>query len=119
MRLLLAGYQCEHLTVPLAGFRLHPASKTVSEGNLFGAEFDEIAKIYEPQLPGSGRRWSRATRQLRRSLAAGRAGRTGESMRYLLRGLLIHPEGVRYRLFWGSLRVALASRRTRARLRES
>jgi glycosyltransferase involved in cell wall biosynthesis len=114
VRLLLAGYHCEHLSAPLAGFRLHATSKTVSEGNLFGGEFDEIAKIYEPQLRSSDRRWSRATRQLRRSLAAGRAGRTREAMLYLLRGLLIHPEGVRYRLFWGSLRVALASPRMRS-----
>jgi glycosyltransferase involved in cell wall biosynthesis len=119
VRLLLAGYHCEHLPTRLAGYRLHPASKTVAESDLFGGEFDEIAKIYEPQLRGSGRRWSRATRQLRRSLAASRAGETGMAMRHLLRGLLTHPEGVRYRLFWGSLRLALVSRWAPARARRS
>jgi len=113
VRLLLAGHRCEHLPAPLAAYRLHPTSKTVAEGDLFAGEFDEIAEIYEPQLRGSGRRWCRATGQLRHSLAASRAGRTGKAMRHLMRALLIHPEGVRQRLFWGSLKAVLASGLTR------
>lgn len=119
VRLLLASHRCEHLPATLAAYRLHPTSKTVAEGHLFASEFDEIAKIYEPQLRGSGRRWCRATRQLRHSLAASRAGRTGTAMRHLLRALLIHPEGIRYRLFWGSLRAALGSSWAHARSLES
>ncbi len=109
VRLLLAGHNCEHLRVPVAAYRLHPSSKTVAEGDLFSREFDEIAELYEPRLPGRGRRWCRATIHLRQSFVASQAGRTDEAIRHFLRALLIHPEGIRYRSFWGSLKAALSS----------
>lgn len=109
VRLLFAGHRCEHLPKPVAAYRLHPTSKTVAEGDLFEREFDEIAEIYEPQLTGSGRRWCRATIHLRRSFAASQAGRSGEAMHHLLSAFLIHPEGIRNRPFWGSLKAALLS----------
>jgi glycosyltransferase involved in cell wall biosynthesis len=93
VRLLLAGHRCEHLAVPLAGYRLHPASKTVAEGDRFEREFDEIAEIYEASLRGSDRRWCKATLALRRSVAASRAGRGGQAARELMRALMTHPEG--------------------------
>jgi len=34
VRLLLAGYKCEHLPFTLAAYRLHGSSKTVAEGHL-------------------------------------------------------------------------------------
>lgn len=107
VRLLLAGHRCEHLPAPVAAYRLHPASKTVAEGDLFGAEFDRIAELYEGQLPGAGRRWSAATRQLRRSFAASSAGDKRGAAGHLLRALLIHPESLRNRPFWGCLRRVL------------
>jgi glycosyltransferase involved in cell wall biosynthesis len=109
VRLLLAGHRCEHLPIPLAGYRLHPASKTVAHGDLFEREFDEIAEIYQDSLRGSGRRWCKATLALRRSVAAGRAGRSGQAARELVRALAIHPEGIGSRLFWGTLKAMLTA----------
>ena len=104
VRLLLAGHSCEHLPVTVAAYRLHASSKTVAEGNLFDKEFDEIAEIYEPQLGGTGRRRSEATRFLRRSFEASRAGNSLEGARWLWRALLKYPEGLARRPFWGCLR---------------
>ena len=109
VRLLLADHQCDHLPAPLAAYRLHQTSKTVAEGDLFAREFDQIAEIYEPQLGGSGRRWCRATMHLRHSFTASQEGRTSEAMRHVLRALLIHPEGIRFRPFWGCLKAATLS----------
>jgi glycosyltransferase involved in cell wall biosynthesis len=107
VRLLLDGYRCEHLPVSVAGYRLHPASKSVAEADRFDREFDEIAEIYEPLLRGAARRWCAATRHLRRSVDASRAGDRGAALRNLLRALVLHPEGLRRRPFWGSLRRLL------------
>jgi glycosyltransferase involved in cell wall biosynthesis len=110
VRLLLAGYHCEHLPLPLAGYRLHSASKTVAERALFDREFDAIAEVYQDSLRGSARRWCKATLALRRSVAASSAGRSADAGRELLRALMAHPEGVGSRLFWGSLkRMLMAS----------
>jgi glycosyltransferase involved in cell wall biosynthesis len=107
VRLLLAGHKCEHLPVTLAGYRLHDTSKTVAEGDLFDREFDQIADIYEPKLAGRGRRWCAATRLLRQSFAASRAGRRGPAAKDLLHAFLIHPEGISGRSFWGCFRQLL------------
>lgn len=105
VRLLLSGHACAHLPVPVAAYRLHAASKTVAEGDLFDREFDEIAEIYEPQLKGAGRRWCAATRFLRRSFEASREGNNFAAARFLLRALVRHPEGLLRRPFWGCLRA--------------
>ncbi len=110
VRLLLAGYECQHLPQTLAAYRLHAASKTVAEGNLFDDEFDRIAEIYEPQLQGAGRRWCAATRHLRSSFAASRAGDRSSGLSNLLRALWTHPESVAHRPFWGCFRQLLAPR---------
>ena len=107
VRLLLAGHKCEHLPVTLAAYRLHGASKTVAEGDLFDREFDQIAEIYEPQLRGSGRRWCAATRLLRESFAASKTGRRGVAAGKLFQSLLLHPEGIAGRPFWGCFRRLL------------
>ena len=107
VRLLLDGHRCEHLPLPIAAYRLHPGSKTVAEASRFDGEFDEIASIYEPRLRGAARRWCAATRHLRRSVEASRAGNRPGALRSLLRALLIHPEGIGRRPFWGSFRRAL------------
>lgn len=109
VRLLLAGHKCEHVPIPLSAYRLHPTSKTVAEGDSFDNEFDEIARVYEPSLHGAGQRWCGATIHLRRSASASRAGRPAEAARHLLRALLLHPEGIRHRTFWGSLKGVIAS----------
>lgn len=108
VRLLLAGHVCEHLPLPVAAYRLHAASKTVAEGDLFGREFDEIAEIYEKELRGYGRRWSAATRLLRQSFAASESGAGRRAAaHYLWRAFLTHPEGLCQRPFWGCLRRTL------------
>lgn len=107
VRLLIEGRVCEHLPVPVAAYRLHASSKTVAEGDLFDREFDEIAEIYEGRLRGAGRRWCAATKHLRRSFEASRAGDRAAAARSLLRALFIHPEGVAGRPFWGCFRRVL------------
>ena len=107
VRLLLAGHECHHLPATLAAYRLHAASKTVAEGELFDSEFDQIAEMYEPKLAGGARRWCAATRLLRQSFAASRAGRRGPAAKDLLHALLVHPEGIAERNFWGCFRQLL------------
>ena len=103
VRLLLEGHKCDHLEVPLAAYRLHKESKTVAEGKLFDREFDEIAEIYESKLTGAGRRWCQATRSLRLSYDASRAGHRRMAANKLLHALMIYPESIVRRPFWGCL----------------
>lgn len=107
VRLLLAGHKCDHLPQTIAAYRLHGGSKTVAEGDLFDREFDQIAEIYEPQLRGSGRRWCASTRLLRESFAASSTGRRGVAAGKLFQALLLHPEGIASRPFWGCFRRLL------------
>lgn len=109
VRLLLAGYRCEHLPVPVAAYRLHGTSKTVAEPDRFDKEFDLIADIYEGQLNGAGRRWCAATSSLRRSYFASQGGRVKEGGRWLLKALVTHPESICRRPFWGCTRQLLRS----------
>lgn len=104
VRLLLAGHQCEYIPVPMAGYRLHEASKTIAESHRMSEEFDRIAEFYEPQLQGADQRWCKATRFLRLSYAASEAGRKSEAISWLMRAFATHPEGVLNRPFWGCLR---------------
>ena len=104
VRLLLDGHRCEHLPVPVAGYRLHAASKTVADARHFDEEFDRSAELYEHRLRGSDRRWCRATRYLRRSYAASEAGDRRGGARWLLRALATHPESLAARPFWGCFR---------------
>jgi glycosyltransferase involved in cell wall biosynthesis len=112
VRLLIEGYVCEHLPVTLAGYRLHPESKTVAEGANFDSEFDRIEEIYEKHLSGADRRWCLATRHLRKSYAASTKGNRLDAARTLLKALAIHPESIWARPFWGCLRRLLAGRQT-------
>ena len=110
VRQLLAGHRCPRISVPLAAYRLHGASKTVAEGSRFDAEFDAIAAHYEPQLDGAARRWCAATRLYRESYAANLKGHKSDSRRALLRSVLTYPEGLLARPFWGCLRQTLFER---------
>jgi glycosyltransferase involved in cell wall biosynthesis len=104
IRLLLAGHKCEYLPLPMAAYRLHQVSKTVAEGHRQIEEFDRIAEFYEPQLEGSTKRWSRATRFFRLSYAASEAGRKSEAAKWLVRAVATYPESLINRPFWGCLR---------------
>jgi hypothetical protein len=103
-RLLLAGHVCEYLPLPVAGYRLHSASKTIAEGHCQTEEFDRIAEHYEDQLKGADRRWCKATRFLRLSYQASEAGNRREGAQWLMRALTTYPEGLATRPFWGVLR---------------
>jgi len=109
VRMLLAGHRCEYIPLPFAAYRLHTASKTVAENDRQIAEFDRSAELYECKLHGSDRRWCRATRFLRKSYAASRAGKKAAAARWLVRSLTTYPEGVTGRPFWGCLRRLAAS----------
>lgn len=108
-RLLIRGHKCEYLPVPVAAYRYHPESKTVAEGDLFDREFDDITEMYQKELKGAQRRWTMATLLIRRSIQASQTGDTKASAKYLLRSLLIHPEGIISRPFWGGFRRTLKS----------
>lgn len=106
-RLLIRGHKCEYLPLPLAAYRYHTESKTVAEGDLFDREFDAIAEMYQKELSGSERRWTAGTLMLRRSYQASQTGDARAAARYLLRSLLVHPEGIVNRPFWGCFRRTL------------
>jgi glycosyltransferase involved in cell wall biosynthesis len=107
VRLLLAGFRCDHLDLPLAAYRLHPTSKTVAEGDRQEAEFDLMSQHYEDQLQGAGKRWCRATRYIRQAYKLAESKNSAEGARWLLRALMTHPEGIAQRPFWGTLRLLL------------
>ncbi|MDX2031118.1 MAG: glycosyltransferase family 2 protein [Blastocatellia bacterium] len=109
VRLLLAGYRCAHLSLPLAAYRLHAESKTVSSADSFDREFDEIALQYEPRLAGRERRWTKSTRLFRASYSASTNGEVRVASRLLLDALRTYPESLFTRLFWGCLRRFLTS----------
>jgi glycosyltransferase involved in cell wall biosynthesis len=104
VRLLLKGHRCDHLSLPVAAYRLHGQSKTVAETERFDEEFDSIAEQYEGQLQGVDQRWCRATRFMRLSYAASEKSRKLEGARWLMRALVTHPGSLKARPFWGCLR---------------
>jgi glycosyltransferase involved in cell wall biosynthesis len=109
VRLLLAGHRCNHMPLPLAGYRLHTQSKTVRESRKFDEEFDRMAEYYEPRLKGRGKRQTTATRFLRLSYSSSQAGERREAAKWLLKALVTYPEGLGRRPFWGSLRRGLSN----------
>jgi len=102
-RLLLEGFTCKHLPAAVAKYRLHPTSKTVAEGDRMDREFDAIAEHYMNELHGADRRWCRATQLMRRSVEASSRGDRLRAAASLGRALLLHPESVGSRTFWGTL----------------
>lgn len=50
VRLVQGGERCEVLDFPLAGFRLHPQSKTVAEGTHFAGEEKSIREVYVAKM---------------------------------------------------------------------
>jgi glycosyltransferase involved in cell wall biosynthesis len=104
VRLLLEGRRCHHLAAPLAAYRLHAASKTVSEADRFEREFDLIAARYRERLSAAERRRVEATGSLRRSYQAGMAGDWRRGLAGLWRATWQDPTGVARRAWWGTLR---------------
>ncbi|MDX6612654.1 MAG: hypothetical protein QOD75_1840 [Blastocatellia bacterium] len=104
VRLLLAGHKCEHLSLPVAAYRWHAISKTMSDRSLFDEEFDRSSEHYEGRLHGSDRRWCRSTRLLRQSYLASSVGQTAAARRLLMQALTTYPEALAGKLFWGCAR---------------
>jgi glycosyltransferase involved in cell wall biosynthesis len=96
-RLLTEGERCEFFDLPIAGYRLHPKSKTRAESEGFEREFDQIAREYLPRLPWTWRRQVQAILYLRASLIEDRRSD-------LARGVAVWPAILRRRVFWGTLR---------------
>jgi glycosyltransferase involved in cell wall biosynthesis len=109
VRLLLAGYRCEHLSLPVAAYRLHSSSKTVAEGERQDTEFDRLSEFYGDRLPLADRRRCQATRFLRQAYKSGKENRSAEGARWLLRSLLANPEVLVHRPYWGALLEILRS----------
>ena len=65
--LLARGERCVPLDRPLAGYRFHASSKTVSEGSLFEGEWDRIRDRFVPTLPLRQRIVARHRLAMRRS----------------------------------------------------
>ncbi|MFI5310988.1 MAG: glycosyltransferase family 2 protein [Gemmatimonadales bacterium] len=65
--LLVRGERCVPLDRPLAAYRFHPSSKTVSEGDRFEAEWDRIRDRCVPLLPLHQRLVARHRLAMRRS----------------------------------------------------
>jgi glycosyltransferase involved in cell wall biosynthesis len=65
--LLARGERCIPLDRPLAAYRFHPSSKTVSEGDRFEAEWDRIRDRCVPLLPLHQRLVARHRLAMRRS----------------------------------------------------
>ncbi len=107
IRLLLAGHRCRHLPLPVAAYRLHPSSMTVSSPDGFEREFDAIAEYYEPRVDAGARRRSRATRRVRRSSTALKTEDHVAAIRCLLAALADYPPIILGRPFWGCLRRCL------------
>jgi glycosyltransferase involved in cell wall biosynthesis len=99
--LLANGERCVPLDRPLAGYRFHPASKTVAEGGLFEAEWDRIRARFVPTLPLSQRLVARHRIALLKSgarytRAAGElaAGRTAEARALFASAARAYPPSV-------------------------
>jgi glycosyltransferase involved in cell wall biosynthesis len=114
VRLLLAGRRCARVPVPVAAYRLHAGSKTVTESRRFGEEFDRIAELYEPRLSAGERRWCMATRLLRKSWSASEGGELAAGLRYLVQAVVTCPGALGHRPFWGCARRALLTAARRA-----
>lgn len=107
VRLLLAGKRCQHLPVPVAGYRLHPKSKTVAESAGFDREFDAIAEQYQEELRGWARRWCKGTLLLRRCYQEAKDGSRAAAWLDLCRASIADPVAICRRPFWGCLRRLL------------
>ncbi len=78
-RLLATGERAVVIPRPLAGYRFHPTSKTVSEGEKFELEWERIRERYLPKVRPLERPWVLHQLGLRRAqVAFGRAVRLAE-----------------------------------------
>lgn len=110
LRLLQRGLRCHYLEHPLAAYRLHSSSKTVSEAESFDREFDLLAARYRDDLDWFGRRKVDATTMVRMAYrkATHQSGASPvEPFGLLLRSFFLSPEVLTRRAWWGTLRQSL------------
>ena len=112
VKLLLKNYKCHHLSLPLAAYRLHENSKTVADNEKFNREFDLIAEKYESELRWKDRRLSQAIRSIRRSYLSSARGDKTQALRWLVKSIILTPEVIFCRPFWGSLKQLTSPYRT-------
>jgi glycosyltransferase involved in cell wall biosynthesis len=98
---LLAVASVRYLQRPVAGFRLHPESKTVSQGELFMLELCRISQRYWHMIPQPDRAGYRrhAAALLFCTGCQGLLYRRPHSWRFISEGLQTHP--------WWAVRSAL------------
>ena len=113
VRLLRAGVRCHHLPIPVAAYRLHPASKTVAEAAAMDAEFDAVSRLHQPDLPPALARRVAALRSIRDVVHRGadRNGDGGALVRVAARDPLI----VRHRAYWGAVKAVVRQRARESR----
>lgn len=115
VRLAAHGEQCHPINQPLAAFRLHPSSKTVSEGTGFQPEADVIRAEYRPLLStGEARRAARLLKTQQAHEYCMRARRflaerdRQHAFQQLGDAIICDPRIVGTRTFLGTLRRALS-----------
>jgi glycosyltransferase involved in cell wall biosynthesis len=95
IRLAFAGVRCRVLTTPLAAFRFHSDSKSVSQPESFLPEISEIRHRYMSRLPWSQkaalRRWLSGGEAIAAAQAAGAAGDWASARRAWTRVLHLRP----------------------------
>lgn len=114
VRLVAAGEVCHAVNFPLAGFRLHGASKTVGEDQPFAREEQAFREAYLAKLPpDTVRRYHRLMRnqatfrQFDQAMALRREGKTGAAWRAFMKAAAANPGGGCTRFGLGCLRRLL------------
>lgn len=109
--LLARGVSCVAVPRPVAGYRFHAASKTVSELGHFEVEWDLIRDRFLPRLPPLERRWTahriRMLKAQAHIVSAGTAASLGDlraARRALREGIGVSPLVMGTRAFGGALR---------------
>lgn len=121
LRMVAGGERCMAIDMPLAGFRLHAASKTVSVHDRFTAEEDALFERCAARLPAGEARvarwaarlrdpWRWHARQRSRAAEGQRAAVLGEAMR----AAMARPRFLGHRAWWASMKDALLGVRREA-----
>jgi glycosyltransferase involved in cell wall biosynthesis len=112
LHLLSRGIGCDHLQHPLAAYRLHPASKTVSKAEMFEQEFDLLGMRYRDRLAWSDRRRVDAVMALRAAYhhaIEDSPASEFDAERQFIRASLLSPGLLSRRDWWGTLHLVLRS----------
>jgi glycosyltransferase involved in cell wall biosynthesis len=117
-RLLAAGERPVLTGRPVAGYRLQPASKTVSEGARFDADAEAVFEAYIGKTGFWDRTWERAKRSRRerfhttylayqRSIKTAAEGQRAAALGQIAAASLHYPPALLGRACWGAVRRSL------------